>query len=324
VKNKKVVPDHINPAYVTDEAMGTLLDVRSESLREVLRDAIDQQRKNPAKARKVAMHDPFLDQPGDPFYKQPLPRQVNLRETVIPELLDVADEEIKRVLREHGVQDSDEIDQSKPSQVFVRVGDQSIEAEVFRSGDVWMCRANGKKYVGDSRDDAMIRCSQALKQEARTLTESERLEIARLAASGANPGNGHAILQAISRYVEKMTGAKLQEAYVDPAHLPVVDEAVKFCWEQASPGFSAGPDWDGFLTSYAQGRPYTLAIVASAAQSYLKTRDDKAFDRTLNGSAREWMEELRPAPPTPLEMEDMSDEEIRDLMRSAGREAARR
>jgi hypothetical protein len=318
---RKVIPEGINPKYVTDEAMGTLLDVRSESLREVLRDAIDLQRKNPAKARKAELHDPFYD-PTDPFFR-PFPRQANLRETVIPEMLTGADEEIRRVLREHGVQDQDEIDGSKPRQVFLRIGNQPLEAEISFTGNAWVCRAGGYKFLGSSRDEAMTLAASELNKQSRGLSDTDRLEIARLAASGANPGNGQAILQAISRYVEKMTGAKLQEAYVDPAHLPIVNEAVKFCWEQASPGFSAGPDWDGFLTSYAQGRPYTLAIVASAAQSYLKQRDDNQFNRVLNGSAGEWMEELRPAPPTPAELEDMDDAQIGNLMRSVGRERAR-
>jgi hypothetical protein len=322
MKNKTVVPANINPKYVTDDSMGTVLDVRSESLREVLRDAIDLQR-SPAKARKLAARDAWVDE-SDPFYR-PFDRQANLRDTAIPELLDDRGPdpggykaEARIVVRQFGVKDESEIDETRPRKVYLRVRGEQVEGTVEHiEGGAWSCVAGGKRYTAGSRDESLTLAVRDLNNDTKNLSDQALLEVSRLAHSGTVRGQENNVLLAIDRFVTAKTGVPLGDAYTQPRYLDVVNEAVNFCFLAASPTFSPGNDWLEYLQAYANGRPFTLALLTGAARDYLKDREASARDRMIFKDEQPEEKEL-----TAADFDAMDDRALGNLMKSVNREHA--
>jgi hypothetical protein len=322
MKNKQVVPANINPKYVTDDAMGTVLDVRSESLREVFRDAVDLQRKNPAKARKLAAVDPFVNV-NDPFY-QPFERQANLRDTAIPELLDDGPDpggykaEARTVVRQFGVKDESEIDETRPRKVYLRVRGEQVEGTVEHiEGGAWSCVAGGKRYTAQSRDEALMLAVRDLNNDTKNVSDDELLRISRLAHSATIPEQRNNVIVAIDMYVRAKIGVPLADAYTQPRFLNVVNEATLFCFLAASPQFTAGSDFSEYAEAYANGRPFSIALLQGATQAYLKDRETAARDRMIFKDEQPQETEL-----TAADFDEMDDKALGNLMKSVNREHA--
>jgi hypothetical protein len=323
MKPEKIAPDHINPAYITDDAMGTVLDVRSSSLREVFRDAIDRQRKNPAKARKLGARDPFLD-PTDPFFR-PFERQANLRETAIPELLDDDGPdpggykaEARAVVRQFGVKDENEIDDARPRTVYLRVRGEEVPGIIeHKEGSAWSCVAGGKRFSAATRDDVLMLAVRDLNHDTTNLSDQQLLEISRLAHSGTVPGLENNVLLAIDRFVTARIGVPLHIAYTQPRYLNVVNEAVNFCFLAASPTFSPGNDWLEYLGAYSNGRPHTLALLTGAAQEYLKERQTTARERMIFKDEQPEATQISAA-----DLDGLDDSALQNLYRHVSRDHA--
>jgi hypothetical protein len=130
----------------------------------------------------------------------------------------------------------------------------------------WSVVANGKSFMGGTRDAALMLAARELNERKRELTDQERLEVSRIAQSNAAyPGN---ILIAIDKYVTAKAGISMNVAYEDARYLDVLNEAVLFAWKAANSSFRPSPQFDAFVETFAGGRPLNLPMLDAARVAF--------------------------------------------------------
>jgi hypothetical protein len=147
----------------------------------------------------------------------------------------------------------------------------------------------------------------------RKLNNFERLEIARLAASGQ-------VEAALQKYLGAALGIDDPGVSVanDPALVPICNEAVLFVFGNASIDFSPTGERMAFIRQFAAGRPLNLRLVAEAWEQCKRAERDALRSQAMGFSdapiTREGVTEG---------LDELSDSEVESLYKGTRRHIAR-
>ena len=199
---------------------------------------------------------------------------------------------------------------------------------VFYDKGTWRStgKLNGMKHAltGKSREevlDKLVRLGQRVEAErVHELTESERLQVVRLAQSGDARG-------AIALHLRLSIGETRASEYADPADMladpalaGVYDECALLTWHAARPGVQDSDEFQEFLHRYRGGRPLNFDLLDAAWTAFLSHQEKQATRAAVSRFAKQ--EE-----PSPQEvqrgLEDMSDKEIKTQYCSTAKAVAR-
>jgi hypothetical protein len=173
-----------------------------------------------------------------------------------------------------------------------------------------------RRFTDPDREALLGKLGQIAKQNAyRELTESQKLEVIRLAQSGDR-------LSAIGTYLKHSIGevgmskySSPIEAMYDPALVPIMSKCAEFVWFHSNSHAVDSPEWHAYKDRILAGRPVTIELLQAIWMRWQVFLED------------------RPAPPQaeiPDEPEDvggdlneMSDEEVAQAYRATVRASAR-
>jgi len=121
-------------------------------------------------------------------------------------------------------------------------------------------------------------------QKIRELSDKERLEVARMAATNTADAINGAIGLHFAYAVPKARNASLDQIRTlasHPFYADVVNESVFFCWSHAHPGYSlTDKEFPKWLRKFLRGKAYTINSVNHAYTVYLKEKQ-QASNRAL-------------------------------------------
>jgi len=195
-----------------------------------------------------------------------------------------------------------------------------VAFQVYQRDGKW--RAKGAtpdgtlhRFTADTRDALFPKISRAVSENTvRDLTESEQLQVVRLAQGGDTSG-------AIVKYLEFAIGEKRGRGYADPNELlgdpalsEVFDAAAMLTWLAARPKVEDSDEFQEFLQRYRGGRPLNHDLLDGAYMAF-----EKQEYMTLLPRAAQKAEE----PAIPARLDDLDDESVERLMSDTKRQFAR-
>lgn len=212
-------------------------------------------------------------------------------------------------------------DPETDAKVYIVNGDR-VRVERGKDG-LWQTGYRGKLYLSDTRDGVAVAVSRDC--ILREPSGSDRLRIARGVAAvydATSSEQAQAVfLAGVVEYCKAVGAPDNEHELAQLKYLPLVNKAVHYCWRQIRPGFSGGSDWETFLPQYAGERPYSIALLDSARSAY-----ESALQAEQRLGA---MPQPRAAAPVEAEapsaddLENLSDDAVRDLLRGVRKEAIR-
>jgi hypothetical protein len=198
-----------------------------------------------------------------------------------------------------------------------------IPFQVFQRDGKWRAKGtvNGQahRFTADTRDELFPKMTRvAYENSLRELTESQKLQVVRLAQSGDTSG-------AIVRYLEYALGEKRGSRYEnpnellgDPALTEVFDDAAALTWFASRPKVEDSDDFQSFLQDYRGGRPLNHDLLDGAWAAFEKQEYMSILPRAVRNAEQ-------PATPHAIQtaLEDASDADIENMMTSTKREFVR-
>jgi hypothetical protein len=139
--------------------------------------------------------------------------------------------------------------------------------------------SNGQTFAfrSESRDAALMACERALEKargpQFKELTEGQRLNIIRLCQN-------HDVLTALGSYLFFVLGDVVTDKHPDeiastPEFLPVMNQAVYFCWRHANNAYHATPEAEASLAKFAGDRPLTLGLCNAWFLAYEESTEQR-------------------------------------------------
>jgi hypothetical protein len=196
-----------------------------------------------------------------------------------------------------------------------------IPFKVIERDSKWHAKGtvNGQlhRFTGDSKDALYAKIMSAVNQNTiRALTDAERLQVVRIAASGDTR-------TAIVRYLEFAIGEERASRYPDPTEMlgdpalvEIFDDAAMVTWFAARPNVNDSDEWAAFLDNYAGNRPLSHSLMDGAWAAFEKQK----HTGLLFSNVRERKAEK---PPTVAQIDDLDDASVNRLMIDSKREYVR-
>src|SRR5580704_7384683 len=259
---------------------------------------------------------PLADAPVDDDKFAPLPHEQKRDTGELKKFLTAPDREAIEWLKDPELLKQYDEQHGKGTTVYA----SNVPFRIYQREGKW--RAKGTtpdgtvhKFTAATRDGLFPKITSAVNENTiRALTDSERLQVVRLAQSGNTNG-------AIARYLEFAIGVERASRYRspeemlgDPALAEVFDECSLLTWFAGRPNVQDSEEWSQFLDLYAGGRPYTHQLLDGAYTAFEKSQ----YTAALFGNTR--VREEQATPPTPRQIEDLDDAQVERLFTDTKRE----
>lgn len=222
-----------------------------------------------------------------------------------------ADAEVQRVLREGGIS---HVDDDKPHRVTFHVsGRGTVEADLHRRGNEWstVVAISGEplKFKSADRDALIGLVNRALNPGSRfrDLSETERLELAYLAGSGA-------LEETLNRYFQYRCGNAEVNSH-DPAFQQVANESAWFVFIHSTPEFVDYPEARAYFHRHIGNRPVTLPLLKAAF---------RAWREAEKNDPPEPQPAAAPEPEPLPNLETLTDEDVKALYGATVRDRAQK
>jgi hypothetical protein len=172
------------------------------------------------------------------------------------------------------------------------------------------------RYQDRDRDTLLGKLGQIAKQNAyRELTESQKLEVIRLAQSGDR-------LSAVGTYLKHSIGeagmskySSPIEAMYDPALVPIMSKCAEFVWFHSNSHAVDSPEWHAYKDRVLAGRPVTIELLQAIWMRWQVYLEDRPAPQQA---------EIPDEPEDVLEdLNDLSDEQIEQIYKGTVRASAR-
>jgi hypothetical protein len=170
-----------------------------------------------------------------------------------------------------------------------------------------------RRFTDADREALLGKLGQIAKQNPyRELTESQKLEVIRLAQSGDR-------LSAIGTYLKHSIGeagmSKYNspiEAMYDPALVPIMSKCAEFVWFHSNSHAVDSPEWHAYKDRVLAGRPVTIELLQAIWMRWQVYLEDRPAPQPQADE-----------PEDVLDLNDLSDEEIETAYKATVRASAR-
>lgn len=201
-------------------------------------------------------------------------------------------------------------------------GEGEIPVRCARVRGEWRASFENAIYSAESFDELASQLARAANRGPKQATAEQLRQVAVMASSGD-------FTRAVARLASIESGIPeelvLNGAIFDPNEAdsfasnrlaPVWNRAVLFAWTAFRADVSPDEDFGAFAEQFAAGRPYSLALLNGAYDTYCKERENAARDAALTQLAQ-------PEPETVPDFDDMSTEQLERELRGVKRFIAR-